>query len=332
MKTIRETDVYGYVTNGASGELDRQMINLIKDGMFVITNELDYELRTIEKSSAYKDPLTIKTLEAVREGRIIPFVAKDPKTAMPIYMPFITFNKTNEGPRIAVDLTQMTGVTFGDIGVIEKIDINTAKLYTMLTSAYIYLEYGAKTSVITPTLTELTANVWSRIITRILDNKLALATNRERKEAIMYFAKKYFVINIIQAPPSMDFEKTFSGGKKSRLVDEIEQILRDREINIYADFKTFIENMLSAEITGLNSARANLNRDQMGMMFFINNYITFYGAPAGFSMAAFPYFVWMLISANSRGWIFNNEKVIQELSKMEMPKIMAEFYKMIRQN
>lgn len=331
MKLIQESDIYGFIQGGHADTMNKHIADLISKGMKVITKEIDYNLRTVEK--AFKDPLTTEALNAVMSGKIQPFVAIKPTDAMPMYMPFIKYTTSTGETRVAIDLTQIAAVKYDIVNDIWDIDINNSKLYVMLVSAYVYLNFSNKTSVLTPSLMDMTGNIWAKLVLRIFDNKFGLSTNRERKEAFTYFAKKFYLKNILEAVDGVvenNVLNIFPMKEKSKMVKEIEITVADRGIDMYESFQTFVTTLLNYEITGLSASRLNLPKDKMGLSFFMKEFITLYGAPAGFSLAAFPYFMWMLISANNRGWIFNGEKNIEAMSKTEFPKIMTEFYRMIR--
>ena len=331
MKLIQESDIYGFIQGGHADTMNKHIADLISKGMKVITKEIDYNLRTVEK--AFKDPLTTEALNAVMSGKIQPFVAIKPTDAMPMYMPFIKYTTSTGETRVAIDLTQIAAVKYDIVNDIWDIDINNSKLYVMLVSAYVYLNFSNKTSVLTPSLMDMTGNIWAKLLLRIFDNKFGLSTNRERKEAFTYFAKKFYLKNILEAVDGVvenNVLNIFPMKEKSKMVKEIEISVADRGIDMYESFQTFVTTLLNYEITGLSASRLNLPKDKMGLSFFMKEFITLYGAPAGFSLAAFPYFMWMLISANNRGWIFNGEKNIEAMSKTEFPKIMTEFYRMIR--
>ena len=331
MKLIQESDIYGFIQGGHADTMNKQIADLISKGMKICTKEIDYNIRTVEK--AFKDPLTVEAINAVMAGTIVPFVALNPTNAMPMYMPFIKYTTSNGDTKVAIDLTQMAHIKHDLVNDTWDIDINNSKLYVMLVSAYVYLNFSNKTSVLTPTLMNLTGDIWAKLVLRIFDNKFGLSTNRERKEAFTYFAKKFYLKNILEAVDGVienNVLNIFPNKKKSPMVNEIEATIADRGINLYESFQTFITTMLNYEITGLNVNRLNLPKEKMGLSFFMKEFVTLYGAPAGFSLAAFPYFMWMLISANNRGWIFNGEKNIEAMSKNEFPKIMTEFYRMIR--
>lgn len=331
MKLIQESDIYGFIQGGHADTMNKHIADLISKGMKVVTKEIDYNLRTVEK--AFKDPLTTEALNAVMSGKIQPFVAIKPTDAMPMYMPFIKYTTSTGETRVAIDLTQIAAVKYDIVNDIWDIDINNSKLYVMLVSAYVYLNFSNKTSVLTPSLMDMTGNIWAKLVLRIFDNKFGLSTNRERKEAFTYFAKKFYLKNILEAVDGVvenNVLNIFPMKEKSKMVKEIEITVADRGIDMYESFQTFVTTLLNYEITGLSASRLNLPKDKMGFSFFMKEFITLYGAPAGFSLAAFPYFMWMLISANNRGWIFNGEKNIEAMSKTEFPKIMTEFYRMIR--
>lgn len=331
MKLIQETDMFQFMNGNKDAVINNKIKKLITSGMRNVTQEIDYNLRTVER--AYKDPLTIATLDAVKMGTIIPFIAIDPKECMPIYMPFIKFAAGDGKLRMAVDLTQFSSVKYDEINDMLDVKIDNVKLYILLVVAYIYFEFANKTSVLTPTLNKLTSDVWAKMIVNIFNGELGLGTNRERQEAFIYFCQKFYLCNILECPPAIyenDAIYSFRNKKKSSFVIEMEELINNKGINMYENFTTFITTLLNADITGLNQNRAKIKSGQVGMQWFMSKFITRYGVASGFAVASFPYFMWMLFSANCSGWMFTGDKSIEAISKNEFPKIMNEFYRMIR--
>lgn len=331
MKLIQETDMFQFMNGNREAVINTRIKTLITGGMKNVSQELDYNLRTIER--AFKDPLTIAALDAIHLGNLIPFIAVDPKESMPIYMPFIKFATGDGKMRMAVDLTQFSEIRYDEINDMLDVKINNAKLYVLLVTAYIYYEFANKTTALTPAMNQLTSSVWAKMIVNIFNAELGLSTNRERQDAFMYFAQKFFLKNILECAPAIcenDAIYQFPNKKKPNLVVEMESIIAEKGIDIYADFTTFISTLLNADITGLNQNRAKIKSGQIGLQWFMSKFIARYGVASGFAVAAFPYFMWMLFSANNSAWMFTGDRIIENLSKTEFPKIMNEIYRMIR--
>lgn len=329
MKLIQETDIFSYINGGKEAILNKQIAALISTGSKIVTKELDYDLRTIEKS--FKDPLTTATMKAIAESKIIPIIANESQNAMPTYMPFVKYKGSN-GMKIAVDITQFAHIKNDVVNEEISISIDRRKLYVLLVSAYLYYYHGDKTSVLTPRLMQITAIDWAKIFTKIFDIKLGLSTNKERKDTFMYLAAKYYLINILEAPEGVIDGialQVFKDKLKNSLCKQIEITINERGIDLYKDLTTFTTTLLNADITGLKNSRAKITQD-VGFQFYMKEFITMFGLPAGFSLAAFPYFIWMLISANNGAWIFTGERTVETLTKDDFPTLMSEIYRLIR--
>ena len=329
MKLIQDTDIFSYMNGGKEAILNKQIANLISTGMKVVTKEIDYDLRTIEK--VFKDPLTIATMQAINKGEILPIIAKRPEEAMPTYMPFIKY-KSSSGLKIAVDLTQFSSIKYDKINEELTVSIDRRKLYVLLVTAYMYLYHSDKTSVLTPRLMQITAMDWAKVFTKVFDVKLGLSTNRERKDPYMYFAMKYYLINILEAPEGVVDSiavLAFKDKNRNSLCKQIEATINERGIDAYSNLTTFITTMLNSDITGLKHSRAKITQD-VGFQFYMKEYINIFGVPAGFGLASFPYFLWMLMSANNGAWIFTGDRAVETLSKEDFPALMSEIYRLIR--
>lgn len=331
MKLIQETDMFQFMNGNKEAVINNKIKKLITNGMRNVTQEINDSLRTIDR--AFKDPLTVAMLDSVKMGTIIPFIANDPKECMPIYMPFIKFASGNGELKLAVDLTQFSDVKYDEINDMLDVSINTAKLYVLLAISYIYYNFANKTSVLTPVLTRLTSEVWAKMIVNIFNGELGLGTNRERQDAFTYFCQKFYLCNILECPPAVyenDAIYSFREKKKSSFIVEMEQIIANKGIDIYESFTTFITTLLNADISGLNQNRAKIKSGQIGLQWFMSKFITRYGVASGFATVSFPYFMWMLFSANNSAWMFTGDKSIEAISKNEFPKMMNELYRMIR--
>ena len=329
MKLIQDTDIFSYMNGGKEALLNKQIANLLSSGMYIVTKEIDYDLRTIEK--VFKDPLTIATIQAINKGEILPIIAKHPAEAMPVYMPFIKY-KSASGLKIAVDITQYSNIKTDAVNEEISVSIDRRKLYVLLVTAYMYLYHSDKTSVLTPRLMQITAMDWAKVFTKVFDVKLGLSTNRERKDAFMYLAMKYYLINILEAPEGVVDSialLAFKDKIRNSLCKQIEATIQERQIDLYSNLTTFVTTLLNADITGLKHSRAKITQD-VGFQFYMKEYITMYGVSAGFGLASFPYFLWMLLSANNGAWIFTGDRAVETMTKDDFSTLMSEIFRLIR--
>lgn len=327
MKLVWETEIFNLVNGSNSGmNMMSNMLSLMRP----VTKELDYDLRTIEK--VFKNPLTFKTLESIKGGQIIPFVTKDPTKTMPPWMPFIKFGDPRTGePRVAIDLSLIATVRDDKVNEEMTVSIDRKKLYVLIISAYIYLKFADKTMVLPTNLMTLTASVWAKMFCKILDRKVGLATNEERREAFLYFAAKYYLLNILETTESIADKIAvgmFKNKIKNSIAKDIELKIQDRNIPFYENLSSFVGALFNNDLTGLRSIRLKNSSSELNLSYYMKEFMSYYYSPSGFAVAAFPFFIWMIISANNWAYMFN-DKAIEDISKGEFPKIMTEFYKLI---
>ncbi len=328
MKLVWETEIFNLVNGNESGT--DMMAEILKQ-MRNVTTELDYDLRTIEK--VFKNPLTVKTMEDIRNGNIIPFVSTNPSKTMPPWMPFIKFgDPKTRAPKVAVDLSLLATVREDKVNEEFSVSIDRKKLYVLLISAYIYLHFADKTMVLPTNLMTLTASVWAKMFCKILDRKVGLATNNERREAFLYFAAKYYLLNILETTENIAEGIAlgmFKNKIKNSIAKEVEVKINDRGIDLYSNLSTFVGTLFNNDITGLRSIRIKNSSSELNLTYYMKEFMSYYYSPSGFAVAAFPFFMWMIISANNWAYIFN-DKAIEDISKEEFPKIMVELYKLAK--
>lgn len=329
MKLVWETEIFNLVNGNGLGKDD--ISEILGSLMRPVDNELDYDLKTIEK--VFKNPLTVKTMQDIRDKKIIIFVSKDPSKTMPPWMPFIKFSdpKTRE-PKIAIDLSLIATVKDDKVNNEVMVSVDRKKLYVLIISAYIYLHFADKTMVLPTNLMTYTAVVWARMFCKILERKVGLGTNNERREAFLYFAAKYYLLNILEAPPKMSDDIAigmFKDKIKNSIAKEMEAKIQARDIDLYKNFSTFVTTLFNNEISGIRAIRLKNSSTELNLSYYMKEFMTYYYSPSGFAVAAFPFFMWMLIAANNWAYMFN-DKAIEEISKAEFPKIMTEIYKLLR--
>ena len=136
MKLVNDSMVYKYMLKDKESVLNTYRLELIKGGMINLNVEFATQLANIKK--IYTDVLTTKAVEAVANGSIILFSAKNPRHCMPSYMPFIKY-KNGDRQFVAVDLTKW--VTLKPIKGVEDqydVSIDVKKLYCFIVTAYLY--------------------------------------------------------------------------------------------------------------------------------------------------------------------------------------------------
>lgn len=327
MKLVNESSIYKAITKDKEAELNIIKRNLVSGGMLDLKSLLLYKLEEIRKTRSGK--LTELALNDVMNGNIILFSAKDRSANMPSYMPFIKY-KASAGSKIAVDLTTHVRLTTTDKG--EVADIESNKLYAFIISAYLYLHTFEKDTVLPNKLAKASAIMWGKLFCKILEAKVALATNKERHEAFMYYAMMFFLINIVEYNPVISKEMVksyFRAGMTNSIIANVDNYVETYEIDLYESFETFCKVMFDPNVTGIRTMRLKKSNDIITLEFFMRQYITMYNKTSVLSLASFQYFVWMIISAKVGCFIFNDRVLKPIVDSNEYNVMMTEIYKML---
>ena len=321
--------VYKYMLKDKESVLNTYRLEIIKGGMIDLAPELTTQLANIRK--IYNDVLTSKALDAVEKGDLIIFAARNPKHCMPSYMPFIKY-KVGDKQKVAIDVTKyvvLKPIKGQDDAYDVTIDIK--KLYCFIISAYLYQSKFDKDTQISSKLAKSSAVVWAKLFCKVLEMKVGLATNKDRHDAFMYFAMMFFLVNLIDynKESAENLAKSFfRSNMVSPTVKFIEASVNDKNINMYESFETFCNTLFDPDITGLRSLRLKGTNNVINVEYYVSQYITLYHMTSAFSLAAFPYFIWMIISTCNWAYLFN-DKTIEAIASEEYGNIMPELYKMV---
>lgn len=306
---------------------------IINGGMHILNADLAVQLANIKK--IYRDTLTQKAVDAVVNGDILIFSAKNEKHCMPSYMPFLKY-KTGNDMKLAIDVTVHVKVkpikgTENQREPEYEVTMDTKKLYCFIISGYLYLNKFDRDTVIPSKLAKSCAIVWAKLFCKILEMKVGLATNRDRHDTFMYYTMMFFLVNILEynVEAAKSIAKSyFRAGTLTSSIGFVENTVNDRQIDMYSSFEEFCKTMFNPEITGLRSMRLKNSNDNITTEYFVSQYITMYHVTSAFSLAAFPYFIWMIISACNWAYLFN-DKAIESVAIDEYNTIMVELYKLI---
>ena len=309
--------------------LNTYRLELLKGGMINLNTEFAQQLANIKK--IYTDVLTTKAVDAVINGSVILFAAKNPKHCMPSFMPFIKY-KNGDKQFVAVDLTKW--VILKPIkGSDEQFDVtmDIKKLYCFIITAYLYQSKFDRDTQISSKLAKSSAIVWAKLFCKVLEMKVGLATNRDRHDAFMYFAMMFFLVNIIEynKESAENLAKSFfRSNTVSPTVRYIETSVENRSIDMYQSFEVFCSTLFDPDITGLRSLRLKGTNNVINVEYYVSQYITLYHMTSAFSLAAYPYFIWMVISSCNWAYLFN-DKTIESIASEEYGNIMTELYRMV---
>ena len=327
MKDVHESEVFMFLNK--DGSIQKRCQSNITKNMIDCKHLLADTFKTIMK--VYKDNLTLRTMDAINKGTLIVYATKE-MDRLPVYYPFVKF-KHGGTVKVAVDISNYVTIKTDKVTNEETATIDMKKLYCLIISGFLYLNnFSSKTATVTPTMLKYCALIWAKLFCKVLIMKVGLATNRDRHDAFMYFAMKYFIINIMECPETVaeDIACTqFKGKVVNPTARYINETVKDRGIELYSDLVTFCNTMFNADITGMRGIRVTgSTNDTITFDFFIRQYIQLYYVTAGLTLASFPHFLWMIISVNNFAFLFN-DSTIEPMCTDEFPKIWNEILRMI---
>ena len=323
MRKYSESDIF--VRMNLGNGIQKQLLEAVRNlgDKVIINNRMKETLDAMNK--AYRESITTKVTEAVRNGSIIVIVAPVDKR-FPAHIPYLR-GKLNGKDRVIVDMSSYAVVKRDDRNNIEELKLDVPKLYNLLVPAYIALEVlNENTVVSTETIKEL-ANLWAKLFNKVLMSQRIFVGNKERYQAFMYFAARFFMIYYMQTPMAIvdNISNQIVGGVKNKYILIVEDNLRQKNIDLYKDWSTFAYTMFSNEITNIQAV-TNVDMNVDSYLRLYSNYMGRDGAYLALWSA--DYFFYCLFVTYNHAWILNDRSWadIVEADPKALPKIMRGLY------
>jgi len=335
MRKLVESDIFSeYLDrgNGITGKIAKILSGMDKEGI-ILNNALSVPLSTITRH--YKDPSTIRIVDAVKDGRIILYKT-GPDFALPYCLPFIKF-KQNGVSKVLVNLTKYLIEEYDDNKTVVGYDIEATKLYALLLPAYLTLELFDDNTVLSSETLYCASILWSKMFNKVLVRSIGLATNRDRYNAFLYFGMIFFLKYYCNTPDVIIegiLDKYFGKNKESQFILFMkEQIKRlGVEESMYTSFKNFCTTLFNNEISNIRGAKVSNISDSINTQFYVSQFINMYKFESLLALATFPYFLFVLISVDLHAGICA-DKSIDDILKDEkklMPRLLVSLYREIR--
>ena len=300
MKTITETEIYAITEKSYKVSAKIQQVLTGKAGKNV-TADLAPKIDAVVR--AYRNQVVaLKAQEAIDKG-LIQFVYGDPNVMLPPFMPFVRYQGKDSIPHVVFDLSYTTYTEKEDRSGAKTVDIDLRQLFSIMTTCYLVLDMDKQT-VLPPMVYQVTAKWWAMMFCKVLNRSLALNTNRDRYDAFQYFAMQYYLQNILGLDPVLATPAAVANLKngKNPFIKDIEATLAIKEINMYESFETFCHALFDNSVTGVGGIHTDA---AMNMTTFIASFIRMYDVKCLYTLATFPYFLYVIISANNQDRGFN---------------------------
>lgn len=247
----------------------------------------------------------------------------------PAYMPFIK-TKLMGKDVLVVDLSRYGSVTKNDNGEIEKVNIHHDKLYSILVPGYIYLHLMSDNVALPSEAIRLMSIMWAKMFNKVLISRKIFVGNKERYEAFMYFAMRFFMKYYLECPdPVVDNISLAYVGTKSKYIMFIENNLDLKQINLYSNWTTFASTMFSNEITNLSMVSQGATMDEK---LYLQIFDSSLGRDGAFiALWSAPYFLYCLFSTYNQSYCLNDrawQDIVLSDKKM-IPNLMSALIKEI---
>lgn len=252
----------------------------------------------------YRESIVSLIRNDIDKRRII-IICPEIDKRFPAYMPYIK-TKIMGKDTLVVDISRYARVYKDDNGVIEKVNIDVDKLYSILVPGYIYLHLLYDTVALPSESIKYLSMMWAKMFNKVLISRKIFVGNNERYEAFMYFAMRFFMKYYLQCPDAV-IDNISMGyiGTKSKYIMYIENNLSMKGIDLYRNWSTFASTMFSNEITNL--AAFTQNGATMDEKLYLQIFDGSLGKDGAFiALWSVPYFLYCIFATYNQSYCLND--------------------------
>ena len=330
VRLFTESDIFDYLNK--DNVLQSRIFKILnnKSGALVINEKLKPDLDTIQK--VYRETSTLMFLSAIKANQIL-LVDIPLEYNLPECLPFIKHKKDGK-KRIIINVSQYVNKRKDpETGDIEY-SMDVKKLYVLCLSGYIYLKLLYKDTVLPPDTIKYSAFIWARMFNKVLIKTIGLSTNKERYEAFMYFAIRFFMKYYLECPDIVvdNISSSYLKNGKSYLIEFMETKISDLNIDPYESFSAFCSTLFNNEISNIKGIRVNNINENINISFYIKKFIDMYNLSAAMSLSSYPFFLFTIIASYNWTGICNDRSMedIVQYDKKEVPKLLNSIYKELK--
>ena len=328
MRNLQNSDIYKDYINKGENVSNKIFKILSGNANVTILNEvLKKEIDTLLR--VYKEQVIVSIVNAIRNNDII--LIKTPSdNSLPSCIPFIKFKK--EGNiKLMINITPYINEKVDRSTGESSFTIDIKQLYVLCLSGYIYYKMLDDKAVLPADVIRISSLMWARMFNKILIRTIGLSTNKERYEAFMYFAIRFFIKYYLESPDVIvdNVSNGYLKNGKSNLIRLMEQKIEASGIDMYSSLDSFCSVLFNNEISNLKGIKINNVADTINRQFYLKKFIEMYGFSALMSLGSFPSFLFTIISSFNWSRICNDrsmEDIVFNDNK-EMPKLINAIYR-----
>lgn len=312
LKSVRSTYLYSQLNKG--DVLDNNIKTLLTKGISLTQNQITNQYNTI--NSFYKGILKSNVLKAFDDGIVKAMAFPKGITAehkIPNAFPFILVPHNGDIGAIAIVDNYLTLDK-----TLDKVNIDTQKLYTLLETAYVARAIQKNPNVIRNANMYMNgASIWAHMFTRLMNKKLALNVDKKAFDKMIFLAAKFFIINILQQKSSdtvtnyavrlcKNVDRLTLQRIDQEFVSRYAERSKDDNKDPYKDISTFITGLTYTD----NLISAGLM--QVTVREYLKDFISMYGNAALFGLEHPSYFIFNIFSAVN-GAFLNNQYAFKDI-------------------
>lgn len=313
MLNLTDSDVFKL--QDSTGVLSKKIQAVLQKGMsgqpgkdiIILNTDLADSIQNMKR--LYNEPIVLDIMKAVQSGDLL-LVKLSIEYSIPKCLPFIRFKASNGKTKVMVNLTPYLDVKKDSLGK-EVYSISAQKLYPILISAYLTMSKFDERFMLPSNALSSSAYIWAAMFNKILCKTVALGTNKDRYDAFMYFAMKFFCIYIVQTPEQIaeNIARGYllkKGLKNFPMLDDMLQKINERGLNPYGDFGDFCHVLFNNEITNLRVTSSERASSAINETLFINRFVDQYTYTALMSLASYPYFLFTILNTVLKTRVVND--------------------------
>lgn len=318
MRKLKDSDMFE-ITNKSSNFTPKMAKILAGDASVQILNlKLTDHLNRLKR--AYKDKATIAAIDEIMNGNLILFYTANPELRLSTALPFFEYKKSGV-KKVAINLSNYTSISNAGKEN-EEIDIDLKKLYCLIIPALYLLRVLDEKTVLPTIVASSCAYMWSTMFNKILIKAIGLSSNTDRLNAFRYFAMKFFMVYYLDIPEALAENSAISflpNKSKNYLINKVESETELDGVNIYGSFASFCGVLFNNKYTGIRNIKGSKGigaADSMNVSLYIKKFVNQYDFSSILSLAAFPYFIFIMFEAYNWAYMCN-DKALEDVFRLD---------------